>query len=113
MKRDSSMSVEKLWQEWSVGIDGKPAIRHLETSTRKKWRSGDKTENKYFERRKVIIDAVQGLIDTGLTANMAVAALEEQRGTKSLNQFYKELKQPTVGADAGGATSTEEQQDVE
>jgi hypothetical protein len=60
MKRDIAMTVKDLWDEWAVGIDSNPPIRDLETNTRKKWRSGDKTENKYFERRKVsLIDAVQ------------------------------------------------------
>ena len=85
------MTVKDLWDEWTVGIDSNPPIRDLETNTRKKWRSGDKTENKYFERRKVVIDAVQALIDSGAEETAAVASVEERRATMTLNQLRKEL----------------------
>jgi hypothetical protein len=98
MKRDISMTVENLWEEWTIGLDGNPSIRDLEVSTRKKWRSGDKTENKYFERRKVIIDAVQALINGGTEEASAVSTIEERRGTMTLNQFYKELQRTRTGS---------------
>lgn len=92
MKKDRTMTVIDLWQEWTVGIDGGPAIRDLEASTNKKWRTSSKTESKYFQRRFTIIDAIQKSIAGGLNEREAVARIEQQRAGRSLNLFSEELR---------------------
>ena len=92
MKRDVNMTVAQLWQEWTVGIDGGPSIRELERATNRTWRTCDKTESRYFQRRFLIIDAIQKLIDSGMPEAEAVARLESQRGSRPLHKLYRELQ---------------------
>ncbi len=92
MKKDRTRTVLDLWKEWTVGIDGGPAIRDLEASTNRTWRTSSKTESKYFQRRFTILDAIQKSIDAGLTETEAVSRMEQQRAGRSLNLFSEELR---------------------
>ncbi|KAN0067787.1 hypothetical protein V8E54_014034 [Elaphomyces granulatus] len=54
-------TVPQLWDEWTAGVEGKPAAQDLERS-----------------RRKVIIDELQACIKSGLSPDAAVKEVESQ-----------------------------------
>jgi hypothetical protein len=91
MSRKKGMTVADLWNEWSVGIDGKPPIKQLEAMGTG-WRACDSAEQRFFQRRKAIIDLVEANINAGLSEEGAVAAVDSLREGKSLNALYDFIK---------------------
>lgn len=85
MSRDPNMDIRCLWQEWDAGLKGNPSIRELELT--KEWRAGPyrKSESRFFQRRKRIIDQIIRRMDSGMTVESAILQLEEIRNGKSLN----------------------------
>ncbi|KAN0075727.1 Transcriptional activator of glycolytic enzymes domain containing protein [Elaphomyces granulatus] len=55
-----------LWDEWTVEIEGKPAVQDLDRSYGPAWRPSA-SERVLFSRRKVIIDEIQARIKSGLS----------------------------------------------
>ncbi len=56
MSRDIE-TVPDLWREWTRGIDGAEPVRELVRQWGTRWRETSQTENSFFCRRKVILDA--------------------------------------------------------
>jgi hypothetical protein len=54
-------TVLQLWDEWTVGIEGKPAVQDLERSYGPAWRPSA-SEHVLFSRRKIIVDEIQARI---------------------------------------------------
>ncbi|EGZ23182.1 hypothetical protein PHYSODRAFT_388261, partial [Phytophthora sojae] len=54
----SLKTVHQVWQEWSAGIHGGPAVRNLEESHGSTWRSAPPEKRVFFFRRKRIIDHI-------------------------------------------------------
>lgn len=50
----SIVTVNELWNEWSEGLDGGPAIYRLEDKWGSRWRNATSTESSFFSRRNVI-----------------------------------------------------------
>jgi len=75
--------VPQLWDEWTVGIEGKPVVQDLAQSYGPAWRPSA-SERVLFSRRKVIIDEIQARIKSGLSPDAAVKEVEESRGKHSL-----------------------------
>jgi hypothetical protein len=80
------------WQEYRYGINGCWALQTLDSRFGYSWRSED-TERKYYSRRKPIFEAVQRLLDGGMTEDMAIMQLEQQRGSCSLHSLCQSLRQ--------------------
>lgn len=83
-------TVADLWREWKEGIGGGPAVEKLELKFKAAWRASGK-ERTTFSRRKVIIDEIQGFIDSGMSGSMAVERVERLRGSRSMYQLSIEL----------------------
>jgi hypothetical protein len=81
-------TVTKLWEEWMVGIEGKPAVKELERRYGPAWRPSS-SERVQFSRRKAIVDEIEARIKSGLSPDSAVKEVEESRGTRSLYQFVR------------------------
>ncbi|KAF4027846.1 Transcriptional activator of glycolytic enzyme [Phytophthora infestans] len=90
----SLVSVHDLWKEWSVGLNGGPAVSVLEEKYGTKWCNSD--ERRFFNRRRRVITLVKEisaqLADSGVSdditaAQLTVDALEGARKSqkKSLN----------------------------
>jgi hypothetical protein len=68
-------TVRELWAEWTIGINGQPAVQALEQQYGAKWRSESK-ERVMFGRRKIIIDEIYARTKDGTPVAEAVEALE-------------------------------------
>lgn len=70
----SVKTVVKLWEEWKEGLEGNWPVEYLEREYKAKWRKGD---NKWFNIRKRVIEAVEDLQqDVGLSAEEAIERLQ-------------------------------------
>ena len=94
-------TVRELWQEWSQGVEGGPAVAELERRFQARWRRDSKVRMHYL-RRKYIVDEINRLVGEGkyATHNEAVNFLENQRGQWSLKALNEALRQrrPLPGA---------------
>jgi hypothetical protein len=68
-------TVRELWAEWTIGLNGQPAVQALEQQYGAKWRSESK-ERVMFGRRKIIIDEIYARTKDGTPVIKAVEALE-------------------------------------
>ncbi|KAI3633127.1 hypothetical protein MIR68_009202 [Amoeboaphelidium protococcarum] len=86
-------TVQDVWREYKEGIGGNPSVESLEQQFGAKWRSKD-SERKHFSRRLVIYKFIQSKIDSGLSENDVLTALERKRlGDKlSLDNLQKKIK---------------------
>jgi hypothetical protein len=71
----TTSTVRELWAEWTIGINGQPAVQALEQQYGAKWRSESK-ERVMFGRRKIIIDEIYARTKDGTPVAEAVEALE-------------------------------------
>lgn len=83
-------TVTEVWREYKEGIAGGPAVEQLEQQWQARWRP-TRAQRTAWCRRKVVIDEVVRLIETGLTLADAVAELEARRGSTSLRSFQDSL----------------------
>ena len=86
-------TVPDLWQEWTEGIDGGPAVSQLETAYGTSWRRAE--DRMFFSRRRNIVSAVEDMVRKGGSSPVvAVAKLESVRQQKNwaLNALAEELK---------------------
>ncbi|KAI3655070.1 hypothetical protein MP228_000450 [Amoeboaphelidium protococcarum] len=93
----SVVTVNTLWQEWTSGIAGGPAVQDLEATFGTKWRK-DQTESKFFNRRRVIIDEIKRMVNDNVASceQEAVRLLEIKRSSNlwSLDKLMKSIKSP-------------------
>lgn len=72
-------SVMDVWKEYKVGLFGGPAVEQLEMTYGTAWRK-DRTESRFFCRRKKIYDEVQKVSrEKNIPLAQAVESVEEQR----------------------------------
>jgi len=94
-------TVRELWQEWSQGVEGGPAVVELERRFQARWRR-DSSVRMHYLRRKYIVDEINRLVSEGkyATHNEAVTFLDNQRGQWSLKALNEALRQrrPLPGA---------------
>ena len=78
-------TVVEAWQEHEEGLSGGPAVQRLELQHGTAWRK-DRTESKYFSRRKVLYDEVRSIADmNAIPSKEAAAMLEERRVAQRLS----------------------------
>jgi hypothetical protein len=87
---ESIKTVEELWEEWSVGQNGSRPIKEVEAEG-SGWRNHSPSLNKYFQRRKRIIDLVTRKMQSGLDEAASVQLVENLRGTSSLHSFSEKI----------------------
>ncbi len=90
MRRDPKMTVLQLWTEFTVGIEGGPAVRTLEEQG-KTWRS-DAIESRFFRNRRTILEELQVMIDNGLSEEAAVNVMEQRKGSRTIDWLIKDLR---------------------
>jgi hypothetical protein len=86
------------WREWKEGIAGQPPVEQLEQDWGPKWRPTS-AQRIAFCRRKVILDEVYRLVQTGLSPDDAVAQLEALRNGRSLTKLRKTIQQQKRGSE--------------
>ena len=78
-------TVVEVWREYEEGLSGGPAVQRLELEHCTAWRK-DRTESKYFSRRKVLYDEVQSIAEVhAIPSKEAAALLEERRVAQGLS----------------------------
>lgn len=82
-------SVGRLWDEFKIGINGKPAVEEVERSIGTAWRKCD-SKKQWFLRRRKIIKKVEELSNE-FGKEKAIELLEEFRGVNSLNWLSKNV----------------------
>lgn len=83
-------TVSDVWREYKEGIAGGPAVEKLESDWGARWRPLPKQHTAWC-RRKVILDEVIHLIQTGLIQAAAVAELEARRSSQTLPKLHASL----------------------
>lgn len=86
----NARTVDEIWREYKLGINGGPSVEQLERDYQARWRPTGQQRTAWC-RRKVIVDEIIRLIDSGKTAEEAVADLEAQRGSLSMTKFRDHL----------------------
>jgi len=86
-------TVADVWREWKEGIAGRPALEELENRWGHHWRLGSAMRMAWC-RRKVVLDEVSRLIQSGLDPELAVATLDERRqqAGQSLPAFIRAIQ---------------------
>ncbi len=81
-------TVEEIWKEWSVGIDGCISVERLSQYWDTRWRRSDKAKKTMASRRKRIIDIMTELISK--------RGWDEKRALRFLRENYVPVKFSTV-----------------
>ena len=86
-------NVQQVWQEYTIGINGNPSIKDLETRFSSQWRS-DSAVRMFYTRRKHIYQMIEDLIRMGQTEEEAVEKVEAFRVTNNwkLTKLQSSLK---------------------
>ena len=82
-------TIGDLWRAWKDGIGGQPAVEALEKDWGKDWRREAKV-GRWYSSRRPLIEKVYGWISQGYSAEAAVELVERERGSRSLDKFYKD-----------------------
>jgi hypothetical protein len=104
----SIKTVKDLWREWKQGLGGHPAVEYLEATHGTSWRNGD---DRFINRRKIILKEVERLVSSGEKADHEEAVdyldglITDNRG--SLDWLQKRVK-PSRSRNANAAAETDE-----
>jgi hypothetical protein len=88
-------TVEALWQEWTVGLQGNPAIEVLDRKWGNRWRAGRQSELQWYSLRLEVMREVRRVAQArgvGEDAAMRQVSLQQQQAGCSLDQFCKMLR---------------------
>jgi len=88
-------TVEALWHEWTVGLQGHPSIEVLDRKWGNHWRAGRQSELQWYSLRLEVIREIRRLVQaqgTGEDAAMWQVSLQQQQARCSLDQFCKLLR---------------------
>ena len=95
-------TVEALWREWTVGIQGGPSIDALDRQWGHRWRAGRQSELQWYSLRLEVIKEIRRTAQAQRTSEEAAMwqlNLQQQRMQCSLDQLCKRLR---VGRRTGG-----------
>jgi hypothetical protein len=87
--------VEDLWREWTVGLQGQPAIAALDSRWGSRWRAGRQSELQWYSLRLEVIKEIRRLAQAQRSseqAAMCALGLRQQQIGCSLDQFCKLLR---------------------
>jgi len=88
-------TVERLWHEWTVGIDGSPSIRSLDSRWGSRWRAGRRSELQWYSLRLEAIKEIRRIAQAQRTSEEAAVwqlQLQQQKMGYSLDQLCKRLR---------------------
>ena len=98
MKRNI-VSLREIWQEWTVGIDGKPSVQELDAKYGTKWRQ-KACDRKLYSNRKCLITEIKRRAANN-SIDQAINVLEDLRcdsytGRKSMEWLRKHIVEKDV-----------------
>lgn len=88
-------TVADVWREYVTGIAGGPAIKYLEDTHKTAWRK-DRTEARFFLRRKILYDEVKRISNVNnISFDDAAIDLKKRRSDlkKGLNGLIDLIKE--------------------
>jgi hypothetical protein len=88
-------TVEALWREWTVGLQGSPSIDMLDRRWGSRWRAGRQNELQWYSLRLEVIKEIRRIAQaqrTGEEAAMWQVNLQQQQTNCSLDQLCKRLR---------------------
>jgi len=88
-------TVEELWREWTVGLQGTPAIAALDSRWGSRWRAGRQSELQWYSLRLEVIKEIRRLAQSRRTSEvvaMRVLDLQQQQSGHSIDQLCKLLR---------------------
>ena len=95
MMSRSVKSVERLWQEWTVGLNGQPSVRALDSKWGNKWRAGRQRELQWYSLRLEVIREIQRRAKAQRSSEeqaMVSLHLQQQQMGCSLDRLCKQLR---------------------
>ncbi|KAK9456857.1 transcriptional activator of glycolytic enzymes-domain-containing protein [Dipodascopsis uninucleata] len=90
-----TQSVDRFWEEWTIGINGSPSIQALNATFRASWRS-EVAERKFYSQRLVLVRTIEWMARTRqMPISEAVEELEKRRRNEniSLSRLCRILKE--------------------
>ncbi|KAF9569552.1 hypothetical protein EC968_002559 [Mortierella alpina] len=102
-------SIRQIWEQWTVGVNGNPAIQSLEEQYGTRWRLAKDTN--YLNQSRCIVREVARLItDEGHTEEQAIQLLQDQLGSRAIGslaiQLFKENAHRTKSRPKGPRLTT-------
>jgi hypothetical protein len=88
-------TVEVLWREWTVGLQGNPPIEVLDRKWGNRWRAGRQSELQWYSLRLEVIREIRRVAQAQRTSEEAAmwqVSLQQQQMRCSLDQFCKQLR---------------------
>jgi hypothetical protein len=88
-------TVEALWREWTVGLQGNPSIDVLDRKWGSRWRAGRQSELQWYSLRLEVIKEIRRLAQTKRISEEAAmwqVSLQQQQMRCSLDQLCKRLR---------------------
>jgi hypothetical protein len=91
----SVKTVEALWREWTVGLNGQPSISALDSRWGSRWRAGRQSELQWYSLRLEVIREIRRVARAQRSSEQqAMWALQhqQQKMACSLDRFCKHLR---------------------
>lgn len=88
-------TVEALWREWTVGLQGNPSIEVLDRQWGNRWRAGRQSELQWYSLRLEVIREIRRVAQAQRTSEEAAmwqVSLQQQQTRCSLDQLCKRLR---------------------
>lgn len=88
-------TVEDLWREWTVGLQGGPSIAQLDRRWGNRWRAGRQSELQWYSMRLEAIKEIRRVAQARRTSEEAAmwqVSHHHQQQRCSLDQFCKQLR---------------------
>ena len=88
-------TVEVLWREWTVGLQGNPSIEVLDRKWGNHWRAGRQSELQWYSLRLEVIREIRRVAQAQRTSEEAAmwqVSLQQQQTRCSLDQLCKRLR---------------------
>ncbi|KAF1967145.1 hypothetical protein BU23DRAFT_484555, partial [Bimuria novae-zelandiae CBS 107.79] len=88
-------TVEDLWREWTVGLQGQPSISELDRRWGSTWRAGRRSELQWYSLRLEVIKEITRISQARRTSEEAAMwqlSQQQQQQRCSLDLFCKRLR---------------------
>ena len=88
----TAKTVEALWREWTIGLQGSPSIEVLDRKWGSQWRAGRQNELQWYSLRLEIIREIRHITQAQRISEEATiwqVNLQQQQIKCSLDQLYK------------------------
>ena len=88
-------TVDALWREWTVGLQGSPSIEVLDRRWGNQWRAGRQSELQWYSLRLEVIKEIRNIAQAQRISEEAAmwqVNLQQQQMRCSLDQLCKRLR---------------------